>query len=156
LPQLSLHTPIGDITLSEEEGRIVALDWGWGRDQHETPLLALARDRLHAYFDGVRICFDLPLDPHGTPYRRRVWEALRTIPAGETRTYAEIARLAGGSPRSVGGASGANPIPILIPCHRVVAGNGPGGYSGADGLITKRYLLDLEARIPADPARAAG
>lgn len=156
MPQLSLHTPVGDLTLSEEDGRIVALDWGWGRDQQETPVLALARDQLHAYFDGARTRFDLPLDPHGTPYRLRVWQALRTIPAGETRTYAEIARVAGGSPRSVGGANGANPIPILIPCHRVVASHGLGGYSGADGVPTKRYLLDLEARTPDDPALAAG
>jgi methylated-DNA-[protein]-cysteine S-methyltransferase len=155
LPQLSLHTPVGDITLSEESGRIVALDWGWGRDQQETPILALARGQLHAYFDGALTRFDLPLDPHGTPYRLRVWQALRTIPSGQTRTYGEIARIAGGSPRSVGGANGANPIPILIPCHRVVAGDGIGGYSGADGLPTKRYLLALEAHQPAGPALAA-
>lgn len=149
MPQLSLHTPVGDLTLSEEDGRIVALDWGWGRDQTETGLLRRARDQLHAYFDGRRLAFDLPLDPQGTPYRRRVWAALREIPPGETRTYQDIAHLAGGSARSVGGANGANPIPILIPCHRVVAVSGIGGYSGGDGLPTKRYLLDLETRMPA-------
>ena len=76
MPQLSLHTQIGDLTISEEEGRIVSLDWGWGRDQTETPLLILARERLHAYFDAELLDFDLPLDPRGTPYRNRVWEAL--------------------------------------------------------------------------------
>src|SRR5271169_5547530 len=95
VPQLSLHTPVGDITLSEEDGWIVALDWGWGRDQAETGLLRQARDQLHGYFDGQRLNFDLPLAPQGTPYRRRVWDALRAIPPGETRTYQDIARVAG-------------------------------------------------------------
>jgi methylated-DNA-[protein]-cysteine S-methyltransferase len=145
LPQLSLHTPVGDLTVSEENGAVVALDWGWGRDQAETPLLVRARDQLHDYFDGLRTDFDLPLAPVGSPYRQRVWAALCRIPYGQTRSYAEIAREAGGSPRSVGGANGANPIPILIPCHRVLATTGIGGYSGGDGLDTKRQLLSLEA-----------
>ena len=145
MPQLSLHTPVGDLTISEDGGAIVALDWGWGRDQTETILLASARDQIHAYFDGERREFDLPLAPAGTPYRQRVWLALQRIPFGATRTYGEIAALAGGSPRSVGTANGANPIPILIPCHRVLASNGIGGYSGGDGLDTKRALLQLEA-----------
>jgi methylated-DNA-[protein]-cysteine S-methyltransferase len=141
-----LHTPVGDITVSEADGHIVALDWGWGRDQGETPLLARARARLDAYFDGEAVTFDLPLAPAGSPYRQRVWAALCRIPPGATRTYAAVAAVAGGSARSVGGANAANPIPILIPCHRVVAACGLGGYSGADGLVTKRTLLDLEAR----------
>jgi methylated-DNA-[protein]-cysteine S-methyltransferase len=147
VPQLSLHTPVGDLTVSEEAGRIVAIDWGWGRDQTETPALLHARDQLHAYFDGRPVEFDLPLAPSGTDYQRRVWAALRRIPLGEVRTYAEIAREAGGGPRSVGGANAHNPIPIVIPCHRVVATGGIGGYSGGDGLGTKRALLDLESRM---------
>ena len=144
LPQLSLHTPVGDITVSEDAERIVALDWGWGRDQTETPLLRRARDQLHAYFDGACLAFDLPLAPEGTPYRRRVWAALQAIPPGQTRTYQEIARVAGGSARSVGGANGANPIPILIPCHRVVRSDGSvGGY--AYGPDIKRKLLARES-----------
>jgi methylated-DNA-[protein]-cysteine S-methyltransferase len=154
LPQLSLHSPIGDLTLSEEDGRIVALDWGWGRDQTETPLLLRAREQLHDYFDGTRLAFDLPLDPAGTPYRRRVWQALCAIPPGETRTYADIARVVGGSARAVGGANATNPIPILIPCHRVVATGGIGGYSGGDGLPTKLYLLELERHARPAPAQA--
>ena len=146
LPQLSLHTPLGDLTISEEDGAVVALDWGWGRDQVETPLLLRARDQLQEYFDGERTCFDLPLAPHGSAYRRRVWAALCDIPPGATRTYGEIARVAGGSARSVGQANGANPIPVLIPCHRVVGSVGIGGYSGGDGLDTKRFLLQLETR----------
>ena len=146
VPQLSLHTPIGDLTVSEEEGALVALDWGWGRDQTETPLLREARAQLHAYFDQELTRFDLPLAPNGTSYRLRVWAALAAIPYGETRAYAEIARAAGGSPRSVGQACGANPLPLLIPCHRALAAAGPGGYSGGDGLATKRALLALETR----------
>lgn len=147
MPQLSLHTPVGDLTLSEEDGALVAVDWGWGRDQCETRLLLAARDQLHAYFDGERLDFDLPLAPQGTAYRRAVWAALCRIPPGTTRTYGEIAREVGGIARSVGGANARNPIPILIPCHRVVAGNGIGGYSAGEGLATKHYLLDLESRM---------
>ncbi len=144
LPQLSLHSPVGDLTISEEAGEIVSLDWGWGRDQEATPLLRRAKAALDDYFDGKPMAPDLPLAPHGTPYRLKVWQALRDIPAGETRSYIDIARLAGGSARSVGGANAANPIPIFIPCHRVVATNGLGGYSGGEGLETKLWLLGLE------------
>jgi methylated-DNA-[protein]-cysteine S-methyltransferase len=145
MPQLSFHTPLGALTLSEDDGAIVALDWGFGRDQAETALLRRGRDQLQAYFDGLLTAFDLPLVPAGTPYRQRVWEALSAIPFGQTRSYAEIARKAGGSARSVGGANAANPIPIIIPCHRVVGATGLGGYSGAEGIATKRWLLNLES-----------
>lgn len=147
MPQLALHTPIGDITVSEEDGAVVALDWGWGAGAEvATPLLRQARAQLHAYFDGDLTAFDLPLAPAGTPYRQRVWQALCAIPYGETRSYADIAAAAGGSARSVGQANGGNPIPIIIPCHRVVASTHLGGYSGGDGLPTKRFLLALESR----------
>jgi methylated-DNA-[protein]-cysteine S-methyltransferase len=149
--QLSLHCPVGDLTISEDGGAIVALDWGWVEDQSETPLLAEARGQLQAYFDGARTRFSLPLAPSGTSYQKKVWQALCEIPPGTTRTYADIARVAGGSPRAVGGANGRNPIPIIIPCHRVVATTGIGGYSGGDGLPTKRFLLALEhAAVPSD------
>lgn len=144
LPQLSLHTPVGDLTVSQDGGAIVAIDWGWTDAQTETPLLVEARHQLHDYFDGKRTTFALNLAPAGTAYQRRVWQALCDIPPGATRTYADIASAAGGSPRSVGGANGRNPIPIVIPCHRVVATTGIGGYSGGDGLPTKRFLLALE------------
>lgn len=145
MPQLSLHTPLGALTISAEDDAIVAVDWGWGRDQTPTALLQEACGQLHAYLDGERTSFELPLQPGGSAYQRRVWDALRAIPYGETRTYAELAAGAGGSARSVGGANRCNPIPILIPCHRVVGAAGVGGYSGGEGLDTKRYLLALEA-----------
>lgn len=152
MAQLSLHTPLGDLTVSEEDGAIVALDWGHGRDQTETPLLKRARDQLQDYFDGTRTAFDLPLAPHGTDFQRRVWDALLRIPSGETRSYLDIAREVGcRAPRAIGQANGANPIPILIPCHRVVAADGSlGGYSGGEGEATKLYLLDLERRALGD------
>jgi methylated-DNA-[protein]-cysteine S-methyltransferase len=153
VPLLSLHTPVGDLSVAEIDGAIVAVEWGWGRDQDETALLRRAREQLHAYFDTLLTDFDLPLAPEGSAYRRGVWRALLAIPYGAVRTYLDVAHAAGGSPRSVGGANGANPIPIIIPCHRVVATNGIGGYSGGDGLPTKRALLALENPCWEIPAR---
>jgi methylated-DNA-[protein]-cysteine S-methyltransferase len=147
VPQLSLHAPIGDISVSEENGAIVAVDWGWGSQQSETALLRRAHEQLHAYFDGALTEFSLPLAPVGTSYQQRVWQALYAIPYGETRSYLDIAQMAGGSPRSVGQANGSNPIPIIIPCHRVVASTHLGGYSGGEGLATKCWLLALETRV---------
>lgn len=144
MPQLSFHTPLGALTLSEEGGAIVALDWGFGRDQNATPILTRGRDQLQAYFDGTLHEFDLKLAPFGTAYRRRVWDALTAIPYGQTISYGSLAAQTGGSARSVGGANACNPIPIIIPCHRVVSRNGLGGYSGGDGLQTKTWLLALE------------
>jgi len=147
MPQISLLTNLGDLTISEENGTVVALDWGRGRDQKETPLLRRAKDQLQDYFDGKRLTFDLPLAPRGSQFQQRVWAALCAIPPGETRSYADIARAIGSAPRAVGQANGANPIPIIIPCHRVVAADGSlGGYSGGDGPATKQHLLDLESR----------
>jgi methylated-DNA-[protein]-cysteine S-methyltransferase len=147
MPQTSLHTPLGAITLSEEDGTIVALDWGQGRDREETPLLRRAADQLQDYMDGLRTGFDLPLNPMGSPFRQRVWAALRDIPHGETLSYADLARRLGTASRAIGGANGANPIPIIIPCHRVIAAGGAiGGYSGEGGVATKRWLLALERR----------
>jgi len=144
MPTLSMHSPVGDLTIAEDDGGIVALEWGWGSLQESSPLLRRAKAALEAYFDGAPLPDDLPLRPAGTAYRQKVWQALRAIPAGQTRSYIDIARVAGGSARSVGGANAANPIPILIPCHRVVATTGIGGYSGGDGLETKKALLALE------------
>jgi methylated-DNA-[protein]-cysteine S-methyltransferase len=144
VPQLSLHTPVGDITVFEEDGAIVSLDWGWVPNQASSPILDRARHQLQAYFDHELTEFDLPLAPAGTAYRRGVWRALCAIPYGETRSYQDIAIKVGGSARSVGQANGHNPIPLIIPCHRVVAATHIGGYSGGDGLPTKRWLLALE------------
>ncbi len=145
MPQLSLHSPIGDLTLTEEDGAIVSLDWGWGCQQQPSPLLERARNQLEEYFDGTRRSFDLPLAPAGSPYQRKVWDQLLRIPYGSVARYGSLATELGSAARAVGGACGRNPLPILIPCHRVVGHNSAlGGYSGLDGVETKRFLLRLE------------
>ncbi len=144
LPQLSIHTPFGAISLAEEDGALVALDWGWGRDQDATPLLVQAREQMNAYFDGELTRFRLPLAPSGTAYRQRVWSALIDLPYGRTGSYGEIASTCGGSSRAVGQACRQNPLPIIIPCHRVVGAAGLGGYSAGDGVSSKRALLQHE------------
>lgn len=144
MPQLSLHTPIGDITLSEEDGEIVSVDWGWARDQAKTPLLREAKRQMDAYFDGALETFDLPLRIEGTAFQEQVWREMLKIPSGQTRTYGDIARKLKASAQAVGTACGRNRLPVIVPCHRVVAANGLGGYSGAGGLETKIALLELE------------
>ena len=147
MPQMSLHSSVGDLTVTEEQGAIVALDWGWGRDQSRSPLLEHAACQLEDYFDGRRSSFDLPMQPAGTPFQRRVWQAMCAIPAGDTRTYGELAAALDGVARAVGRACGANPVPILIPCHRVVAAASLGGYSGLGRLDTKIALLRREGAL---------
>ncbi len=150
MPQLTLHSPVGELTISEQAGAIVALDWGRGPPEYQraTPLLMRTKGLLEDYFDGVFEPVDLPLAPAGSAFRQRVWRAMRAIPVGETRSYGAVAQALGSAARAVGGACGANPIPILIPCHRVVAGGGLGGYSGGTGLATKVALLKLEGALP--------
>lgn len=144
MSQISFHSPIGELSIAEDEGFIVSIDWGWGSIQEETSLLKEAKKQLNAYFDGKLKQFDLPIRPFGTAYQLKVWKSLQNIPYGETRHYQDIVQIAGGSPRSIGGANGANPIPLIIPCHRVIGKNGLGGYSGGDGVETKQYLLNME------------
>ena len=144
MPQFSMHSPLGSLTLSEEDGWIVALDWGWGRAQAPSKYSLSCRIPDRRRSDGARVSFDLPLRPEGSSLRRSVWAALLTIPFGETRTYGDIASIARTAPRAVGQANRMNPIPIFIPCHRVVGREGSGGYSGAGGLATKDFLLELE------------
>lgn len=103
--------------------------------------------QLRAYFADPRTPLTLPLAPGGTPFQRRVWAALRAIPAGETRRYGELAQQLRSGPRAIGGACRANPVPLVVPCHRVVAAGGEGGFMGqVDGpaLTLKRWLLQHE------------
>ena len=151
MPQLSLHSPVGDLTVTEEDGVIVSLDWGWVPEkwQKATPLLETAIEQLNRYFDGEIGNFDLPLRPPGTEFQKKVWAEMLKIPAGQTKSYGEIAKILGSAAQPVGSACGANPIPILIPCHRVLAAGGKmGGYSGNGGLDTKKALLRLEKALP--------
>ena len=150
MPQLAFHSPLGELTVFEEDGRIVALEWGRGAGAGEaTALLAAARRQLDAYFDDPASGFDLPLAPAGTPFQRRVWEAIRAIAPGRTARYGDLAAALGSSARAVGGACARNPIPIIIPCHRVVGAGALGGYSGAAGADGKRFLLAHEQAIAA-------
>ncbi|MFC4565888.1 methylated-DNA--[protein]-cysteine S-methyltransferase [Nocardiopsis mangrovi] len=123
-----------------------------------TPVFATAAEQLTAYFAGAPAGFDLPLDLHGTPFQRRVWAGLLTIPYGETITYGHLAEEIGspGASRAVGLANGKNPIGIIVPCHRVVGSAGSlTGYGG--GLDRKRFLLALERRSrPTDASPPPG
>jgi methylated-DNA-[protein]-cysteine S-methyltransferase len=118
----------------------------------ETPLLARAAEQLDEYFAGERQDFDLPLAPSGTSFQRRVWTEMARIPFGGTASYGAIAREVRSVARAVGGACGANPIPIVIPCHRVLGAKGAlGGFSGGTGPATKRALLELEGVQAREP-----
>ena len=117
---------------------------GWTRSQ---AAFAEVKRQFDAYFAGQLVQFDLPLEPHGTEFQLRVWKALRTIPYATTISYGELARRIGNpkASRAVGMANGANPLSIIVPCHRVMGANGSlTGYGG--GLEAKKYLLDLERR----------
>ena len=151
MTQLSFHSPVGALTLTEEEGAIVALDWGQAPDDFiaETPLLNAARAQVDAYFDGRLRAFDLPLRPAGTAFQLRVWQAMAAIPYGQVRRYGDLAGQLATGARAIGTACGRNPIPIIVPCHRVIGAHGGlGGYSGQDGVETKRFLLGLEGWTP--------
>ncbi len=144
-------TPLGVMALGEENGVIVRLYLPNSPTprlmSHPTPLLEEGRRQLLEYFAGERKEFDLPLAPRGTPFRQKVWAALRAIPWGEVCAYRDIAQVVDCPKgfRAVGMANRSNPIPIIIPCHRVVAADGSiGGYAG--GLELKRALLSVEGR----------
>src|SRR2546423_3376006 len=130
---------------------------GWMEDDGRGPageLLARTRQELAEYFAGTRRTFDIPLDPPGTPFQRRVWDALRAIPYGTTLSYSELARRLGDlrATRAVGAANGKNPIPIIVPCHRVVGANGAlTGFGG--GLDRKRWLLEHEGALTTQGSR---
>ncbi len=141
---ISFHSPIGDLSITEKDNAIVSIEWGRGNFELKTPLLKEVQSQITAYFNGKLKEFYLPLNPSGTLYQQKIWQALQTIPYGTTKTYSEIALIAGGSPRSVGKANASNPIPILIPCHRVIGKQNLGGYSGGERLQTKEYLLNIE------------
>jgi methylated-DNA-[protein]-cysteine S-methyltransferase len=145
-----LETPIGRLVL-ESDGDVLIGVWLPGESRHlrrdaedVPPVLKETATQLEEYFAGERTDFDLPMELDGTDFQREVWTELTRIPYGETISYGELARRVGrpNGPRAVGQANGRNPIPIIVPCHRVLASNGIGGYGG--GLKVKRALLALE------------
>jgi methylated-DNA-[protein]-cysteine S-methyltransferase len=147
LQQLSMPSPIGMLTLCEEDGAIVSISWGEAVGANGSPLLAEAARQIEAYFAGELEDFDLKLRPAGSAFEQRVWTAMQRIPYGKTQGYGELAASIGSAARAVGGACGRNPIPIVIPCHRLLAKAGLGGYSGQGGLATKQTLLSLEGAL---------
>ena len=141
--------PAAAIGIAEEDGKISGVFFGKkspaGFDKKETPLIEKAAGQLAEYFEGRRQKFDLPLLLRGTEFQRSAWEALQTIPFGETRSYGNIAALIGRpkAVRAVGMANNRNPIVIIVPCHRVIGQDGSlTGYGG--GLALKQFLLDME------------
>ena len=144
----SIMTPVGNMTCFEQGEKIVVLEWGQAPKGLESPLLKEAKSQLSAYFSGKLTAFDLPLDPQGTEHQKKVWKIMANIPFGETLTYGDIAKEIKSAPRAVGGACGKNPIPIIIPCHRVVGGGGKmTGFSGGEGVETKVQLLRMEEAV---------
>lgn len=146
---------LGIVTEGETLTQIDFLPGGSPTLPAQTPLARVVCEQLQAYVAEPDFRFDLPLRPHGTPYQQRVWQALLAIPSGKTDTYGELAKRLGSAPRALGQACGANPIPVIIPCHRVLARTGLGGFMNhADGspLQIKRWLLEHEHAL----LRAAG
>ncbi|KTT40803.1 cysteine methyltransferase [Pseudomonas oryzihabitans] len=153
-----LDSPIGPLTLAADDGglRVVEFpenrhpakrDGSWVAAEH--PVLADARRQLGEYFAGRRQIFDLPLAPRGTPFQLEVWRALAEIPHGQTWSYGRLASHLGRpqAMRAVGAANGRNPLPIVLPCHRVIGASGAlTGFGG--GLPTKQFLLELEGALP--------
>ena len=161
-----LETPVGTLLIAGDDAALhriafqqrghaakPAPDW---QESQRGPVGEAMR-QLREYFAGKRADFDLPLAPEGTSFQRAVWCQLQEIPYGETISYGELARRVGNpkASRAVGSANGANPLPIVIPCHRVIAGDGTlGGFGG--GLSTKQTLLALEQRASASNRAVAG
>lgn len=143
-----MDSPIGGLRIRASAGLVTAINFDAvaAGNRVEDPLLDRAEEQLGEYFAGQRTCFDLPLAHDGSEFQQKVWSELMRIPYGETATYGEIARRLGydnAVSRAVGSANGSNPIPVVVPCHRVVGANGTlTGYAG--GLERKQILLQLE------------
>jgi methylated-DNA-[protein]-cysteine S-methyltransferase len=151
MPRTVVDTPVGPIGLiaSATGLRAVLFDCHGIRPEGRSPVLTEAVHQLDAYFSGDLVTFDLPLELHGTEFQRRCWLALASIPYGQTVSYGEQARrlgLGSDAARAVGAANGRNPLPIVLPCHRVIGANGSlTGFGG--GLQTKRFLLEHEGAL---------
>ena len=152
-----MESPIGILQLAERDGALTHLLFAWHNtladlgleaEERQTPLLLSVQQQLSEYFAGTRRAFDIPLAPEGTAFQLKCWEGLRSIPYAKTCTYKDIAAFAGNpkAVRAVGGANHANPICIVIPCHRVIGSDGSlTGFGG--GLAAKAFLLNLEQSV---------
>lgn len=143
-------TPFCEMRITREGDYITEIDFlpgTGGQAVNEDHLLQQAVSQVKAYVESAGRSFDLPLRPKGTEFQRRVWQALQRIPAGEVRTYGELARELNTSARAVGNACRQNPIPLVIPCHRVVSASGLGGFAGetaGEKISLKQKLLAHE------------
>ena len=161
-----LESPVDPLLLAADEHGLRLIDFPSPRhpmaqlsdwSEGSNAILTAAREQLEEYFSGTRKQFDLPLAPQGTPFQTEVWHTLATIPYGETISYAQLAQRVGKptAMRAVGAANGRNPLPIVLPCHRVIGADGSlTGFGG--GLPTKQFLLELEGALaPANDLFAA-
>jgi methylated-DNA-[protein]-cysteine S-methyltransferase len=147
-----VDTPVGRLALEADYDAVTGVRWASAgersRDKRPSPILKEAARQLDRYFGRKLRRFDLPLAARGTDFQKRVWAMMRDIPYGETATYGGMAIALGSGPRAIGMACGRNPIPIIVPCHRVLGSGGKeGGFSGGRGLPTKRQLLALEGVV---------
>jgi methylated-DNA-[protein]-cysteine S-methyltransferase len=143
---LTMDSPLGDLTLTASPRGLTGLLFGGHSEGNSCSLLEEARVQLLEYFNGTRRTFTIPTDIHGSAFQTLVWSQMVKIPYGQTLTYGQLAARIGKpcAARAVGNACGANPVAILVPCHRVVGASGTGGYSGSCGVKGKQFLLRLE------------
>ncbi|GHA51704.1 methylated-DNA--protein-cysteine methyltransferase [Amylibacter ulvae] len=139
-----IKTPVGFVSVVEQDGAITQLNWGGENSGTRTGLIKSALFQLEQYFNNDRDEFDLPLNPEGSLFQQLVFRQMSKIPKGRTVTYGDIATALDAPAQAIGQACGANPIPIIIPCHRVLGANSLGGYSGEGGVETKVKLLRFE------------
>ena len=152
MPICYMDSAVGRLALEADDDCVTSVRWasaGEGaRGKAPNAVLKEATRQLDRYFKRKLNRFDLPVLARGTDYQKRVWAMMRDIPFGETATYGSMAIALGSGPRAVGMACGRNPIPIIVPCHRVLgAGGKEGGFSGGRGLPTKRQLLAIEGVV---------
>jgi len=140
----SLHNKFGWFSLVEEDGRITQLLWEDRTEGFRSEVLKEGLNQLEAYFAGKLTQFDLPLAPKGTDFQQQVYRIMQDIPFGEVLTYGEVAKKLCVPAQPVGQACGSNPIPVIIPCHRIVGTGNLGGFSGMGGVETKVQLLRHE------------
>ncbi len=139
-----IDSPVGPLTIWEKDGAITRLDWKAVEEGTRSGILDQALAELTAYFDGSETGFTVPLAPAGNPFQQKFLRLLSSIPFGHTRTYGEMAKELNVSSQAIGQACGANPIPVIIPCHRVLGADSLGGFSGAGGVEAKIKLLKHE------------
>ncbi len=143
-----VSTPLGYVRVTSENGAVTRVRWGKIRpkieDQEFDAVLEGALEQIQAYFAGELTTFDVPVDVTGSAFQKQVCAAMQDVPFGETCTYGDLARICDARAQAIGAACGGNPIPIIVPCHRVLGANNLGGFSGSGGIEDKVWLLRHE------------